>query len=82
MYFNASVFVNLQLHVCVMELILCHLQKKFFQNGKTSTKLHGIPLMFSWEAISGIPLNHIGRCIQILANLSNYALIKLHFNNW
>ena len=29
-----------------------------------------------------MPLNHIGCCIQILANLSKYASIKLHFNNW
>ena len=29
-----------------------------------------------------IALNHIGRCIQILANLSNYASIKLHFNKY
>ena len=28
MYFTASIFVNLQLHVCIMKVILCHLQKK------------------------------------------------------
>ena len=29
-----------------------------------------------------LPFNHIGCCIQLLANLSNYASIKLHFKNW
>ena len=37
--------------------------------------------MSSLKTIPGIiTLNHIGCCIKILANLSNYASIKLHFN--
>ena len=31
MYFTASIFFKLQLHVCIMKVIPCHLQKMFLQ---------------------------------------------------
>ena len=75
MYFTTSIFVTLQLHVHILKVILCHLPKKKFLT-KWQNK-HQIACRVT-KTISGIPLNHIGRCIQIL---ENYATIKLHFNN-
>ena len=44
---------------------------------------YALNCMSSLKTIPGtIPLNHVGCCIQILANLASYASIKLHFNNW
>ena len=78
MYFTASTFVTLQLHVCIMKVILCHLQK----NVSAKIAKYAPNLMPSLKTNPEIPLKHIGRCIQILANLSNYVLIKIHFNYW
>ena len=69
--------ISLQLHVHIINLILCHLQKLLFlPKGLNSigNKLH--------VEFKDNPLNHIECCTQLLANLSNYASIKLHFKNW